>query len=310
MPARIVVGYIATPGGRDALALGERIARTLGGGLDIVLVLPPEPMWATRPDPEEGFVSAQADTWLAEAGAAVGEDVDVRLHLRYDDSFTAGLLEAAVEFEAVVVVVGGSGGGSLARFTLGPVANEMLHSFPLPVAVAPRGYADDAPETITRVTVAVGDRPGADLLLDTALASAYHGEVPLRLISLLALDPTLLDRLRGRATEGEDIAVAQINAAFAKARGLVDGPDITTVIGEGSTLEEAAEALDWQPGDVLLVGSSRLAQPRRTFLGSTAARMLRVVPVPMVVVPRTGETPFDVPPTDPTDAPSTADEKA
>ena len=32
--------------------------------------------------------------------------------------------------------------------------------------------------------------------------------------------------------------------------------------------------------------SSRLAQPRRLFLGSTAAKMLHELPVPMIVVPR------------------------
>ena len=45
--------------------------------------------------------------------------------------------------------------------------------------------------------------------------------------------------------------------------------------------------LAWLPGELLLVGSSRLAQPRRLFLGSTAAKMLDVIPVPMIVVPRT-----------------------
>ena len=42
----------------------------------------------------------------------------------------------------------------------------------------------------------------------------------------------------------------------------------------------------WQDGDLVMVGSSRLAQPRKLFLGSTAAKMLRVLPVPMVVVPK------------------------
>ncbi|HWV50485.1 MAG TPA: universal stress protein, partial [Microbacterium sp.] len=46
-------------------------------------------------------------------------------------------------------------------------------------------------------------------------------------------------------------------------------------------------ALGWLPGEVVLVGSSRLAQPRRLFLGSTAAKMLHELPVPMIVVPRT-----------------------
>ena len=56
---------------------------------------------------------------------------------------------------------------------------------------------------------------------------------------------------------------------------------------DGSTVEAAVESLSWEDGDVVVVGSSRLAQPRRLFLGSTASKMLRVLPVPMVVVPAT-----------------------
>lgn len=51
-------------------------------------------------------------------------------------------------------------------------------------------------------------------------------------------------------------------------------------------MESAVRTLDWQDGDLVMVGSSRLAQPHRLFLGSTAAKMLRVLPVPMVVVPK------------------------
>ena len=36
----------------------------------------------------------------------------------------------------------------------------------------------------------------------------------------------------------------------------------------------------------IMVGSSRLSAPKRLFLGSTAAKMLRVLDVPMIVVPR------------------------
>jgi nucleotide-binding universal stress UspA family protein len=45
------------------------------------------------------------------------------------------------------------------------------------------------------------------------------------------------------------------------------------------------EGLDWEDGDLLMLGSSRLAPPRRLFIGSTAARILRVLEVPMVVTP-------------------------
>jgi nucleotide-binding universal stress UspA family protein len=51
-------------------------------------------------------------------------------------------------------------------------------------------------------------------------------------------------------------------------------------------MAEAVESIDWAAGGLLIVGSSRLAQGRQTFLGPTAARILRHVPVPVVVVPR------------------------
>ena len=61
---------------------------------------------------------------------------------------------------------------------------------------------------------------------------------------------------------------------------------MTATAVEGSTVEEAVNKLEWQDGDLIVVGSSRLCAPRRLFLGSTAAKMLRVLDVPMMVVPR------------------------
>ena len=57
------------------------------------------------------------------------------------------------------------------------------------------------------------------------------------------------------------------------------------MVADGSTLDEAVGNLEWKPGDVLLLGSSRLAIPKRVFLGSSAAKILRAAPVPVVVVP-------------------------
>jgi nucleotide-binding universal stress UspA family protein len=61
---------------------------------------------------------------------------------------------------------------------------------------------------------------------------------------------------------------------------------VTSAIVDGRTVEEAVSKLRWHDGDILMVGSSRLSAPKRLFLGSTAAKMLRVLEVPMVVVPR------------------------
>jgi nucleotide-binding universal stress UspA family protein len=136
------------------------------------------------------------------------------------------------------------------------------------------------------VTCAIGERQGADLLLRTAVRFSKAAGTPLRLASLVALDPTFgslradTDAVRERA-----LAHAQHTLEAAKAALPEDIP-VTSTIVDGPTIEDAVSKLTWRDGDLIMVGSSRLSTPKRLFLGSTAAKMLRVLDVPMMVVPR------------------------
>ena len=105
-----------------------------------------------------------------------------------------------------------------------------------------------------------------------------------RLVSLMPLDvPAGLNT--GAITLLKDAHVDQV---LASARDRLSGEtDVEVLQAGGDSIEDAVAQLDWLPGEIVLVGSSRLAQPRRLFLGSTAAKMLRELPVPMIVVPRT-----------------------
>lgn len=67
-----------------------------------------------------------------------------------------------------------------------------------------------------------------------------------------------------------------------------DAPEIESLVADGLTLESALKKLNWDDTDILVVGSSRFAAPRRIFLGSTAARILAGTDAPVVVVPRDG----------------------
>ena len=58
------------------------------------------------------------------------------------------------------------------------------------------------------------------------------------------------------------------------------------VVGRGETWEEATEDVEWEDGDVLVVGSSSIGPIKRVFLGSRSSRIVRHSPVPVVVVPR------------------------
>ncbi|KQU61059.1 universal stress protein UspA [Rhodococcus sp. Leaf278] len=278
---RLIVGYQATSSGADGIALGATLARSLQASLDICLVLPQE-----RPVPSKAPVEAayddilidQATSWLDEALKLVPEDVGARTHLLFDESFAQGLLDAVREFDAYMIVVGAAGDGLLGRHSIGTVTSDLLHVAHVPLALAPRGYRHSPPQRVREITCAIGNRPGAAELVEAATDLSATAELPLRLLSLVSADEQSV-RGPGGLAKAEDL-LRTVQAE------LPAGSDVQSMVAEGSGIEKAASSLDWHDGDVLMVGSSRLAQPHRLFLGSVAAKMLRVVPVPMIVVPR------------------------
>ncbi|MRG59536.1 universal stress protein [Agromyces sp. CFH 90414] len=282
---RILVGYTADDAGADALALGARIAAASEALLEVVMVLPIEARGGVVP-PDPGYerhVKERSRGWLAEASASLGDTVPQSLHIRYAASFAAGLLDAAHEFDASLIVVGTARGGLFGRTRIGSVADELLHSSDVPVALAPSG-AREVPiaQGVTRITAAVGTTPGAVLDSSVALAAALHA--PLRLLSLVPVD----------LPAGVDTGLVELTSAVGAQRVLDEaraalpaGVDATATVATGDTIEESVKALDWHAGELVLVGSSRLAAPTRLFLGSTASKMLRELPVPLIVVPRT-----------------------
>ncbi|GAA4398485.1 universal stress protein [Tsukamurella soli] len=286
---RLLVGYLATDSGADGVALGIRLARTLGASLDIATVVPPGDAAGY-----DDVVATAAQEWLTEAAATVPDDIATATHVVVDESFALGLIDLAERLDVEAIVVGAARDGLLGRHSIGSVTTELLHSSPVPLALAPRGARLATTARIRQVTCAIGTRSGAGLLLDTAVRAAratMRGEdgeadpVPLRLVSLIALDPlpvSLPDADEVRYNRARAHTQALLAAAEAA---LPAGFPVTTEVGEGPTIEDAAAGIDWQDGDLIMVGSSRLAMYRRLFLSTTAAKMLRVLQIPMVVVP-------------------------
>jgi nucleotide-binding universal stress UspA family protein len=284
---RVVVGYTATDAGADALALGARLGTALETSVHVVVILPSAQGNVSIPSDAsyDRLVEDTARGWLRDALAPFP---GIRGHVRYAADVSDGLVAAAEEFGAAVLVVGTGGGGPRGRHRLGTTAEELVHSAPVPVALAPEGARHVDPSVgLPRITTAIGTRPGADVLLDTAVATAQRAHAPLRLLSLAGVD------LPGRVDAGLTRLTAQAHAqdVLDTVRGSLPAEiEAEALVGAGSDIEDAVSRIDWLPGEVALVGSSRLAQPRRLFLGSTAGRILRALPVPMIVVPRTSET--------------------
>jgi nucleotide-binding universal stress UspA family protein len=289
MTRHLLVGYLATSTGRDALNLGIALAREQDAHLHVVMIAPQDSAYAGIYPPAGGYGSIleeQLGAWLDEALAGVPDDVPATGHVVTAESDAEGLLVAAAQLDCSMIIIGGRRGGLLRRYRLGSVATTLLHTAPVPVALAPAGYEHGGP--VGRLTAMFGPRPGAVDVVGLGIQAARRRSVPLRLVSLLLLDRPADGAGAGAETDDDVLAsvTRYANQRLAdEAAEMLDRGRASTLIASGRTVDHAMAHLEWQPDDVVIVGSSRLAARGRLFLGSTAAKMLRTVPVPVVVVP-------------------------
>ena len=285
---RYVVGYGPRQRGLDGVNLAATLARSSGATLDLVSVLPSDAPTFHRYSPDQAFnaeVEEQGREWLEDGLAHVPADVQAEGHLRRADSITEGLLDAATDpdqGQAGLIVVGTYHRVRSGRFGLGSLADALLHASEVPVALAPAEY--EAQPRITRITCAIGMRPGNENLFDSAVRLAAEWQVPLRLMSLVAVGEGGSEERRHEWTQlAEQHAAGLVDKATAA---LPAGASVTSVVGHGHSLEDAVLELDFEDSEVVLIGSSRLAQPKRLFLGHSASKIMRALPVPMIVWPR------------------------
>ncbi|CAN7267931.1 universal stress protein [Mycolicibacterium frederiksbergense] len=282
----LTVGYLATPTGDDGVALAAALARTFGADVDVVLVVREE-----LPDGHPGRAQYQellierGEQWIAKAVSTLtGAATSVKANVLVGESFAETLLQFAEDHESDLIVVGGARDGFFGGHVIGPVSSALLHSSTIPVALAPRGYSDDAPDRIEAITAAVPSRAGDDNPLPFAITLASAANLSIRMVSLVSAE-NLAEAADLKELRQIQIDAAQENLAVA-ARALPESPDIESLVAEGMTLESALKKLNWDDTDVLVVGSSRFAAPKRIFLGSTASRILAGTDAPVVVIPR------------------------
>lgn len=282
----LTVGYLATPTGDDGVALAAALARTFDADVDVVLVVREE-----LPDGHPGRAQYQelliekGKQWVAKAaGTLTGAAKSVDATVLVGESFAEELEKFAEAHESDLIVVGGARDGFFGGHVIGPVSSALLHSSTIPVALAPRGYAEDPPETIAAVTAAVPSRPGDDNPLPFAITLASAANLSIRMVSLVSAE-NLAEAEDLKDLRAMQVSAAQENLGVA-ARALPDSPDIESLVADGMTLESALKKLSWDPDDILVVGSSRFAAPKRIFLGSTASRILAGTDAPVIVIPR------------------------
>lgn len=293
----LLVGF---PYGKDEFAgleLAAAFARSADVDLRVVTVVPsrwPTPLTERTDRATEEWVAQQGAAAASEAGRVLAEQCpDVRAEATWVSgrSVPSALVAEAQQIDASMIVIGSSQDGAYGRVRLGSTGERLLHSSPVPVAIATRGFHAPDSGTIERATCAFrGDKVSWRTLERTA-AICTEVESALRLVTFAIRGRTMyppevgtrveddvLDRWREQAQRAQQAALADLDD-----RGLL--PErVDAAVAQGRSWAAAFDQLDWGRDEVLVVGSSATSIMERIFLGSSGSKLVRHSPVPVVVV--------------------------
>jgi nucleotide-binding universal stress UspA family protein len=282
-------------GGRDALGLGRMLARTGDVTLTVCVVVPrtwdyPSP---ARVDAEyAAFLNQYAEDAIAEAREFLGDSVQAEYTTSSASSASEGLIATATEAGAALIALGSARHGPVGRITVGGIANEMLHISPVPVAISPRGYRPSSGARLRRVTCAFSGSTQSRSAFDAAVQLSRRHAVPLRLTTIVIRDRQMYPSQVGYDAERLVVEQWRAQAREAQEKALATLPNdvsVETDILDGRDWEDALDSLPWEDGEMLVVGSSRLGPVAKVFLGSSATKIIRSSPVPVLVVPRSAD---------------------
>lgn len=290
---RFLVGYAADAEGRDALALGSWLAREYNADIVIAYVVPDDFPVATHAGGSASFPPEFRDrvqAWLDEAQAwcVTTYEVTARTRIVPSPSAAGGLVEVALDEDASLLVLGPSRHSTGRHFSIGTVTGRLIHSSPVPLAMAPPGFVAAPGDPVTRVWCGYAGSIESRAALKAAEQLARRLGAPLRLANIVS------DHVRWPRGLADVERVVERHVATAE-RVLEQGmqevaPDLSvdSVVLEGDDVEELVSSLDPDPHNIVVLGSSPAGPGERVFFGSTASRLLRATPWPVIAVPQEG----------------------
>lgn len=290
----VVVGYLKGKSGRAPLHLAVAAARTLQTSLTVVTIVPKP--W-TFPSPAR--VDAEFAIWADQLAAdsareaqgelhAIGQPLEVRYHSHSHRSVSGGLLDVVTELKADLLVLGSSSNGQLGQVVVGSSADWLLHSSPVPIAIAPRGYRSPRSGSLTRITCGFPGTPDSVEVVRRIAEIAKRFEVPLRVITFAVRGRTMYPPDLSLHVEDSVLAAWEQQAAETleqlRTDGVVDESVLLQVVS-GNDWGEALDDAEWLDGEILALGTAPRGDIARVFLGTRGTKIMRVSPVPVLVLP-------------------------
>jgi nucleotide-binding universal stress UspA family protein len=299
---RAVLAYRGGDDSPEALALGAALRRTTGAELVVVAVLPP-----TSDHPGIARVDLEYRVWLDGVAAQAQEraqallaDGGSPLDFRRvtDASVAGGLLRTAEEVAADVLVAGSARAATQGSLLVGSVTDRLLHSSPVPIMLAPQGYRGDPDARFGRLSCAYAGTERSKEALEAACTLAARYSLGMRVVTFVPRAETMFPPEVGFDAEDlvaaewaeQSVALHDEAVEFCRRAGF---DSVETLVARGHGWAGALSGTEWADDDVLVLGSSRHGHVARVFLGSTATKIIRHSPVPVLVVPH-GTSPWAV----------------
>lgn len=300
---RILIGYLPTPQGADARALGVDLAAACGA--DLLLASVVSAVWIenigeqTGPAVIHSGERDRASSALTEEAEKLAEAPGVghfERRLEASRSPARGLHDLAAGEQADLVVVGSSHHGPVGRVLLGSVGERLLTGSPCAVAVSSRGYAERASRQLATIGVAFDGSPESRLALRTAHALAARTGASLQALMVVELPSTLAGQFvplpglemqevieRADAMQRQEQAARSIlgDALHDLGAGVETAHEI--LVGADPAESILGLAVD---ADLLVMGSRGYGPVRRTLVGSVSHAVLRRAQCPVLITPR------------------------
>lgn len=292
----LVAGWSPHKQDRGSLHLGAVLARSAGTDLRVVIGIAsrwPTPMAGDTDREFERYNRETAGRAADEVRALAAEicpDVPVEVVIAEGRSTARILLAQVEEVDAGMVVAGSATQGNYGGVVVSSTVDRLLHSSHVPVAVATRGFRSGADSRVGRVTCAFRGDEASRTTLELTAAITRDVGAALRVATFGVRGRTMYP---AEVLGEEQVLQAYVEAVSGQQERLVaelvraggTPVDTETVIATGNSWDDAMNDILWDPDEVLVVGSSDAGTVSRIFLGSTATKILRASPVPVIVVP-------------------------
>lgn len=297
---QVLIGVDGSTGSFQAARLAALLTHPGRDQITLYYAPPPaglHPRGGADPQVVERARQAMAQAVLAEATEQLGPDWAGRVKsIIGTQKPEAGLLRAADELQADLIVVGAHGAGPLEKLLVGSVSSAIARSSQVPVLVVRGAPPEGAPRVLWACDGSESSRAGETLLSQLQWPAGTEGRLIRVIESLFAgeIPAWLAEKARDPETE----AMAQAWVASHEAERQAAADDLKArraqlptcfqnqepIVAEGNPAEQILKAASSQSANLIVVGARGLGAVARFLMGSTSERVLKHAHCSVLVV--------------------------